>query len=54
MHYRAHVPVLYSQNGSTPLHLAAQSGEADCVEALLSCTGIDCNIKDNVGIIKNG
>ena len=36
------------QYGDTPLHLAAVTGHATCVERLLSTTGIDVNITNKV------
>ena len=36
------------QDGHTPLHLAAKGGHITCVERLLSTSGIDVNIKDEV------
>ena len=36
------------QGGDTPLHLAACGGHTTCVEHLLSTTGIDVNILNEV------
>ena len=36
------------QNGETPLHFAIKGGYANYVERLLSISGIDVNIRDNV------
>ena len=38
-----------SQDGKTALHFASAFGNTEMANALLAASGIDVNIKDNVG-----